>query len=555
MNKIKTFLEKSEQYAVFLICGIMAFIMGFNLTESLFNTTKIQYDPGFLEYVSYHHDNLFINIIYVVCIFLILTLVIPYLEKIPGKIQTAILVLFVIVFGSVYIFSAQCIPASDSMKVTNAAVMAANGDYSFMSDRYFSNCNYQLGFVFFCELFFDIFGKNPDTFISLQIFNVVLVALSYVGILLTVKTLYPGKRIFTTAVLTLFFCVQPLFFSVFTYGVIPGLTCIVYAFFFEIKLFEENDKKKSVLKRIIFAALSCIFISIACMVKLNYLIALIAMLICAFIKMISKKKFAALAYIVVTALCALNITNLVVKNYESRSNIKLDDGVPFVAYLDMGMNYPNELFCCCNAAGWFDPDYIEYNHAKNNFISEKTAEASKKSIKKRLSFFINDTSAANDFYFEKITSQWNEPTYACIWLSQIREKYSYPKEPALSLAYNKQNQTEQFMNIYQLMIYLGTFTGIILCFRKKDIFSVLYLLTALGGFLFHLLFEAKSQYILPYFVILTGFSAVGTEYLCRKTALVLSRKVKIKIHIFENKQTNNTVSEDDNNDDKNKIAI
>lgn len=555
MNKIKTFMEKSEQYAVFLICGIMAFIMGFNLTESLFNTTNILYDPGFLEYISYHHDNLIINLIYVVCIFFIITLIIPYLEKIPDKIQVALLVLFTVAFGSIYILSAQCVPASDSKKVTDAAVMAANGNYEFMSDRYFSNCNYQLGFVFFCEILLDIFGKNPETFISLQIFNIVLVALSYVGILLIVKTLYPGKRIFTTAVLTLFFCIQPLFFSVFTYGVIPGLTCMIYAFFFEIKLFEEKAEKKSRIRCIVYAALSCIFISIACMVKLNYLIALIAMLICAFVKMVSKKKLSVIAYIAVTAVCALNITDLVVKSYETRSGVKLDDSVPFVAYLDMGMNYPNTGFCNCNAAGWFDPDYIEYNHQKNGFKAEKTSESSKKSIKKRLAYLMKNPSEANDFYFEKITSQWNEPTYACIWLSQIREKYSYPKEPALTLAYHKQNQTEEFMNIYQLIVYIGAFTGIILCFRKKDIFSVLFILTALGGFLFHLLFEAKSQYILPYFVLLSGFSAVGTEYLSRKTALILSRKVKIKIHIFENNKTEKTASENDSKNDDTKIAI
>lgn len=557
MNKIKLFLEKSEQYAVFLICGIMTFIMGFNLTESLFNTTKIKYDPSFLEKITYHHDNIIINIIYVICIFFIITLIIPYIEKIPEKIQVAILVLFTVAFGSLYIFSAQCIPASDSMKVTDAAVMAANGDYKFMNDRYFSNCNYQLGYVFFCEVLLDIFGKKPDSFISLQIFNVILVALSYVGILLTIKKLYPGKRIFTTAVLTLFFCVQPLFFSVFTYGVIPGMTCMIYAFFFEIKLFEETEEKKSKLKIILYAALSCIFISIACMVKLNYLIALIAMLICAFIKMISQKKLAAIAYIAATALCALNITDLVVKNYETRSGIKLDDSVPFIAYLDMGMNYPDEAYCNCNAAGWFDPGYIEYNHSKNEFKAEKTSEASKKSIKNRISYFINNPSAANDFFFEKITSQWNEPTYACIWLSQIREKYSYPKEPALSLAYNKQNQTEQFMNIFQLIVYLGVFTGIIICLKKKDkdIFSVIFILTALGGFMFHLLFEAKSQYILPYFVVLTGFSSVGTAYLCQKTELILSRKIKIKIHFFENNQTGKKADDKDHSDDENKIAI
>lgn len=559
MAKIQKILDKAEQYSVFMICGIMAFIMGFNLTESLFNTTRIQYSTEFLERISYHHDNLIINIIYVICVLLIITLVIPYLEKIPAKIQVAALVLFSIVFGSIYVISAQCIPASDSMKVTDAAVMAANGNYEFMSDRYFSNCSYQLGFVFFCEILIRIFGKNPDSFLFLQIINIFLVAAAYTGILLIIKKLYPGKRIFTTAVLSLFFCIQPLLFSVFTYGVIPGLACTVYAFYFEIKLFEKPEGNKTKIKKLIYAVLSGIFITLACMLKLNYLIALIAMMICAAVKIISEKKIAAAAYIAVTAVCALNVTNLIVRSYEARSSIKLDDSVPFIAYLEMGSNYPDECYCCCNAAGWFDPDYIEYNHANNDFIAEKTAEASRKGFIKRLNYFINHPSDANDFYFEKITSQWNEPTYACIWLSQIREKYEYPKEPALSLAYLKQNDTELFMNIFQLIIYLGTFTGIILCFKKKDIFSVLFILTALGGFLYHLLFEAKSQYILPYFVMLTGFSAIGTDYLCTGISLIISKKAKIKIHLLEHTQEKESDQDTDSNiektEDENQIAV
>ena len=68
------------------------------------------------------------------------------------------------------------------------------------------------------------------------------------------------------------------------------------------------------------------------------------------------------------------------------------------------------------------------------------------------------------------------------------------------------------MNIFQLFVYISSFAGIIVCIKKKDIFCTGLILIVLGGFLYHMIFEGKSQYIMPYFILLTGFSGVG---ICR----------------------------------------
>jgi len=39
------------------------------------------------------------------------------------------------------------------------------------------------------------------------------------------------------------------------------------------------------------------------------------------------------------------------------------------------------------------------------------------------------------------------------------------------------------------------------------------LIVVAGGFFYHLLFEAKSQYILPYFIVLIPMAAVGLNEL------------------------------------------
>jgi hypothetical protein len=88
------------------------------------------------------------------------------------------------------------------------------------------------------------------------------------------------------------------------------------------------------------------------------------------------------------------------------------------------------------------------------------------------------------------------------------------------------------MNIYQQYIFFAAFVAVLLCFKKKDILCSGILLIVLGGFMYHLIFEAKSQYILPYFVLLCGFSAVGTDYVYTKfTAYLAESKRKRKNRI------------------------
>ena len=45
--------------------------------------------------------------------------------------------------------------------------------------------------------------------------------------------------------------------------------------------------------------------------------------------------------------------------------------------------------------------------------------------------------------------------------------------------------------------------------RRRDMESSLLPLIILGGLLYHLLFEAKSQYALPYFVLMIPMAAFG----------------------------------------------
>lgn len=528
MLHFKTILGKSEQYARNVICVFMTVIMGYLFLNSFLHTMELRKSEEAFEGIIYHNDNFIANAIYLAAILCAFVFVIPYLQKIPIAIQMSVLASATIILGVIWVMSSQSKPTEDSYTVSNAAGMAAVGDYTFMTDRYFSNNQYQLGFVFFCEILIRLFGKGQETLLYLQVINVMFLAAAYMGLLLILHHVFHSKRIQTIATVMLLFCLPPLLFTVFIYGIIPGITFSIYALLLEILFFQSVKKT-----RYLWAVLSILCIGIATMIKPNNYIVLIAMLLMALVKLIGYRKLTAIAttliYIVVAAVFACNTSSAISRMYESRSGVTLDDNIPFISYMVMGLNYPNNVVGC-TAAGWYNGHYTITNHENNGYDTEKSAKASMEQLKERLEYFRENPRNANDFFYEKNMSQWNEPTYASIWINIVRAKYQEVGAIANYICDQGALKATQYMNVYQMFVFLGCFAGVILCFRKKNIFCCSLILIVLGAFFYHMLFEGKSQYILPYFILLSGFSAVGTDYLAQKMQQILknfwNRRIK-----------------------------
>ena len=75
------------------------------------------------------------------------------------------------------------------------------------------------------------------------------------------------------------------------------------------------------------------------------------------------------------------------------------------------------------------------------------------------------------------------------------------------------------MDKIQLFVYISTLAGLVRMWRKRDLLRMLLPLILLGGLSYHLLFEAKSQYAMPYFVLMMPIAAYGLFALFRRVAL------------------------------------
>lgn len=494
----------------------MLVIMGFLFFESFMHTMRLTNTQEMFEGIYYHHDSFIFNAVYMAAVLIISSVLMPKLEKIPVKVYTIILVITTVLFGTVWVMSAQGSPVADQYCVANAASMAARDDLSFMEDRYFSNYPFQLGMVLFYEIQIRLFGKEGSTLIYTQVINVIYLALAYLGLIIILGKLFKSKRIQIFAALTMIFSVQPILYTTFIYAIIPGLANVIFSFIFEIMYFESKKKKKY-----LYAALSVIFMAIAVTIKTNNYIALVALAGTAAVKLINRRKISDIIYIVVLIALSVNILSFVSASYEKRSGTELGEPVPMTGYIAMGLDDPHGVLGC-NAKGWYSNYYTTGSHYNNNYETKKTSEFAVKAIKEKLINFSKDYSYTNDFFYEKNTSQWNEPTYACLWVNLVMNRYNGAEPGKLAKKVIDENGGDSYsglaayMNVFQLFVYMSSFAGIFICFKKKDIFCSVLILIVLGGFLYHMIFEGKSQYIMPYYIILTGFSAVGTDLLTQR---------------------------------------
>ena len=194
-----------------------------------------------------------------------------------------------------------------------------------------------------------------------------------------------------------------------------------------------------------------------------------------------------------------------------------------MSYFAMGMQESSR------ADGWYN-GFNFYTYQDTGMDTEATNELSKQAIRERLDYFRENPGYAASFYRNKFLSQWADGTYASRQATLAtfggrREFFVRLYEGDYSHYYI------EFCNLYQNLLYLGS---AVFCFcalfskksqekknpaERNSSFSFhwlpLYigLIGVIGGFLFHMIWEANARYILPYSLLLMPYTAWGLAHL------------------------------------------
>ena len=502
--------NRVEFIVVNILCLFIFLAFGYIGIMSFFETSVFDQTNIASEIVIFEGDNILLNLFFTalfIALLFWLRRFYDFFAKVNIQIMEIGLAVWAAIFGIIWIYSVTSVPAADSANLYEAATNSANGDYSkffdnsgFYFSEYYNGHNYfhffpfQLGFVFFSEIVYRIFGT--DSSMPVQVINVLSLASAYFALARITKLLFKRKSIEFIAILLLAVCFQPIFLCTFVYGNVIGMSTAVWASLFLIKYFRTN--------RWVWIIPAGCLLMLSTIVKYNNLIYLVAFVIMLILHAIKGKKWQSIAFAVAMCILCVGSSKLIIMSYEARANTQFESGLTQTMYFDLGLQESPM------APGWYTKTAVN-DYMKGGYDTERGNAVAQASIDRRLEELSDDMGYGFEFFGKKILSQWNEPSYESIWISQVKQHTEEMSDLAKDI-YNNGFWGQCFalhFNFYMQLLFVLFALGIYLLFidRRTNIETVLLPLVLLGAFGYHLLFEAKSQYACTYIPLLVPTAA------------------------------------------------
>ncbi|MCI6374251.1 MAG: glycosyltransferase family 39 protein [Clostridiales bacterium] len=384
----------------------------------------------------------------------------------------------------------------------------AQGDYALLSWGYYRGCPFQLGMVLLLEGLQRLFpGGNID--LMMQLINTVMSVLT-MGVVCALAQRMEGSASASRACALLLALFLPfLLYNVYVYGTVL-MTLMLCVSLLCFSCYVRTRRAR-------YGAAMALALAVGYVAKPNILIAVVALLICAALDALRERRLGALLFVGLGLVLGLLMMKLVIWQYELRSGVRLEPNVCRLTWLVMGLSDRGIEGVC---PGWYNGYVGEF------FDIDITPEAQKAvvlaDLKARIPELLDNPAYTAAYLRDKCLSQWIEPGYStmsygdrCDWQGRFNG--------VAALVYREDSPVraalEAYMNVCQQALYVLALTGGLRLLRRGTGTDMLALpVTVLGGFLFHLLFEAKSQYIYPYAVLLMPMAAVGLEAVARGCA-------------------------------------
>ena len=400
-----------------------------------------------------------------------------------------------------FVLAVGLLPRADSALVIDAAKRFAAGDFSPLEGEYFSRVSYQLGICLPLEGLARLL-PGLDLNLLMQALNCVISAALMALLCGLAGGLSGDARTSGAAALLYLAFVPMLLFNMFVYGVLPMLLLCVLAMRCFARCARTGERR--------FGVLYALLIGAAAALKPNAMIVMLALLICAAVHALQRKDGFLLLCAALSAVLCFALPAGVIRLYELRAGVTLAPDTGMLLRLAMGMQ--DSMI----AAGWYNGVIEEYWPLSVTPEMEKAAAL--EMLAARLREFAADPAGAWAFFKEKCLTQWAEPSYDILWYGAVCGKSG--RFNGLAHAIFRDGSPVRallagYMNIFQQAAYVLALIGTCGMIKEKRIEAVQLMLpvTVLGGFLYHMLFEAKSQYIYPYMLLLLPLAAAGMDLL------------------------------------------
>jgi hypothetical protein len=311
-------------------------------------------------------------------------------------------------------------------------------------------------------------------------------------------------------------CFPLLFYLPYIYGDVLSISFGIILFY-GVAAYEHSGQKR-------YIALASFAAGLAVLARKNTWIVLVAVAVYVLLVSLRKKKVRYLmagTAILLTAALSVKAVDVI---YEVRSGYPSGVGIPSILWVAMGLQETE------GRAGVYNR-YQQATFTDYACQQELAAQQGKEYIRERLEEFSQDPGMAFDFFKNKLEGQWIEPMYAALESTESFEEGAELSPVLESLYYGELGRTIwKLTNYYQSILYLAGLMALvmlgILWWKKKEVPISLWLpwIAVFGGFLFSILWEAKSRYVFPYCVFMILYAPEGLY----QTGLLLCKLPKLR---------------------------
>lgn len=409
----------------------------------------------------------------------------------------------------------RCEVSCDSEALSDFAVEFMQGNYhAFERGEYLYRYPFQIGVVALLELIYRVFGV--ENFIVFQLINIASILVIICMLNKITRELFVDEKICGLEAL-LSMGMLPLFlFSTFVYGDIIGWAFGVGGIYFII-LYLKTDRWQNILK-------AAVLLSFGVVVKSNINILVVAASIAVLLHAMEKKSCKALIWIAVIILISQAGISIVSSIYVRLAGLEsFPEGIPKIAWVAMSMQKGDEGGYAC---GWYN-GYNWEIYGANNFDRAKTTQACMENLSHSLKKFLHEQRFALDFFYKKFTSQWNAPTFQSMITNEWNSRYVENLSPlARFFIYGSgRDILYGIMNCYHFFMFLCAGVYCQFSIKEWSLAKAYFVLNIFGGFLFHMLWEAQSRYILGYFVLMLPLAAWGLDKILEGSGKILNKKL------------------------------
>lgn len=457
-----------------------------------------------------------------------------FLGKVNPRAFLLAVMVYALVFQMAWVHSlgAESFIFPDTQQLSAAAASFLEGEFGSFSgadaisdktgpDLYFTLYPFQSGTLFLFVVVRGLFG--PDGCMAFQAMNAVANVLVIACLYRLSRVLSSSRRVanLTTALCAV--CFPLLFSCALVYGNTMGLLLSVAA----LTLLAQGLKSQG-WRCAALVVLAFMSVAGAMLTKTTCILFLIAMLVVSLAEALRRRSWVLAAGAVACSLLANQVPGLATAALEDAVDADFGEGMPKASWIAMGLREDNPL----GMPGWWG--FYPWTVMKEaNGDMDAQSEEALSSIKNSLTSFVTDPSYGAWFMGTKLASEWSDPTFQTLYYSSLStsadgQGRDYGRFATTVLYGTAHKPLALFMDAYQIVVCLG---ATVFCARRAvncwkgrgnvDFSEVLLPGAIFLGFGVYTLWEAKSIYTLPFFVLMVPLAAGEVNRLFKKADSLL----------------------------------